>query len=211
MPWSLGGGVQWLEASGVGRETSTGFRMPVEGRMTSPFGYRVHPILGYRRMHTGIDFGAAYGTPIVASGPGTVASAGWDGGYGKAVRLNHGGGLLTLYGHMSRLAVAPGQQVAAGQVIGYVGSTGLSTGPHLHYELHRNGERIDPASFGTSPDHSCRASSSKRSGHGCAACSRFPAGAPPAPVQSASLVPARPAAPVSVPVPRPVTPRQGGW
>jgi murein DD-endopeptidase MepM/ murein hydrolase activator NlpD len=147
MPWSMGGGVQWLEASGVGRETSSGFRMPVQGRMTSPFGYRIHPILRYRRMHTGVDFGAPYGAPIVASANGQVASAGWDGGYGKAVRIDHGAGLTTLYGHMSRVAVAPGQAVAAGQVIGYIGSTGLSTGPHLHYELHRNGQRIDPASF----------------------------------------------------------------
>jgi murein DD-endopeptidase MepM/ murein hydrolase activator NlpD len=207
MPWSLGGGVQWLEASGVGRETSTGFRMPVQGRMTSPFGYRVHPILGYRRMHTGIDFGAAYGTPIVASGPGTVASAGWDGGYGKAVRLSHGGGLTTLYGHMSRLAVAPGQQVAAGQVIGYVGSTGLSTGPHLHYELHRNGERIDPASF----RHVTRSQLSGAELEAFRARMRsllaLPTGAAPAPAQSASLVPARPAAPV----PRPITARGDGW
>jgi murein DD-endopeptidase MepM/ murein hydrolase activator NlpD len=220
MPWSLGGGVQWLEAIGVGRETSTGFRMPVQGRMTSPFGYRIHPILRYRRMHTGIDFGAAYGAPIVASGPGTVSSAGWDGGYGKAVRLSHGGGLLTLYGHMSRLAVSPGQQVAAGQVIGYVGSTGMSTGPHLHYELHRNGQRIDPASF----RHVIRSQLSGAELEAFRARMRsllaLPVGAAPAPAQSAGISPIRPAAPVGRPVPRPVqppatprptAPRPGEW
>lgn len=147
MPWTIGGTAQWFEASGVGRETSTGFRMPVHGRMTSPFGRRVHPILRYVRMHQGIDFGAPYGAPIVAAASGQVVLAGWDGGYGRAVKVSHGGGLLTRYGHMSRIAVTPGQQVAAGQVIGYVGSTGMSTGPHLHYELHRNGVQIDPASF----------------------------------------------------------------
>jgi murein DD-endopeptidase MepM/ murein hydrolase activator NlpD len=147
MPWSTGGAVQWFEASGVGRESSSGFRMPVQGRVTSNFGYRTHPILGYRRMHTGMDFGAPHGAPIVATAAGHVASAGWYGGYGRTVQINHGSGLTTLYGHMSRLAVSPGQPVTAGQVIGYVGSTGFSTGPHLHYELHRNGQRIDPASF----------------------------------------------------------------
>lgn len=147
MPWPVGGSVQWFEASGVGRESSSGFRMPVHGRITSSFGYRTHPILGYRRMHTGVDFGAPYGAPVFATATGTVASAGWQGGYGRTVRISHGSGLTTLYGHMSRLAVSPGQQVAAGQVIGYVGSTGFSTGPHLHYELHRGGQRIDPMSF----------------------------------------------------------------
>jgi murein DD-endopeptidase MepM/ murein hydrolase activator NlpD len=147
MPWNVGGSIQWFEASGVGRETSSGFRMPVQGRMTSPYGYRIHPILRYRRLHTGIDFGAPYGAPIVAAASGRVVLAGWNGGYGKTVRIAHGNDLLTLYGHMSRIAVSPGQQVAAGQVIGYVGSTGMSTGPHLHYELHRGGERINPASF----------------------------------------------------------------
>jgi murein DD-endopeptidase MepM/ murein hydrolase activator NlpD len=139
--------VQWFEASGVGRESSSGFRMPVEGRVTSSFGYRTHPILGYRRMHTGMDFGAPYGAPVVAAAAGQVASAGWYGGYGRTVQISHGSGIATLYAHMSRLAVAPGQPVVAGQVIGYVGSTGFSTGPHLHYELHRNGQRVDPASF----------------------------------------------------------------
>ncbi len=147
MQWTIGGRSQWLEASGVGRESSNGFRMPVHGRVTSNFGRRVHPILRYARFHAGIDFGAPYGAPVMAAASGQVTSAGWQGGYGRAVKISHGGGIQTLYGHMSSLAVAPGQQVVAGQVIGHVGSSGFSTGPHLHYELHRNGTPIDPASF----------------------------------------------------------------
>jgi len=145
MQWTAGGETQWFEASGVGRQTG-GLQQPVPGRMTSGFGYRVHPILGYRRFHGGLDFGAAYGTPILAATDGRVAQAGWGGGYGKVVQLSHGGGLATRYGHMSRIAVTPGQTVRQGQVIGYVGSTGLSTGPHLHYEMFRNGQLVDPRS-----------------------------------------------------------------
>jgi len=145
MQWSTGGETQWFEASGVGRQTG-GLQQPVPGALTSGFGYRVHPILGYRRFHRGLDFGAAYGTPILAATDGRVAQAGWGGGYGKVVQLSHGGGLATRYGHMSRIAVAAGQSVRQGQVIGYVGSTGLSTGPHLHYEMFRNGQLVDPRS-----------------------------------------------------------------
>jgi murein DD-endopeptidase MepM/ murein hydrolase activator NlpD len=203
MQWSLGDSVQWLEASGVGRETSSGFRSPVQGRMTSPFGYRIHPILGYRRMHTGIDFGAAYGTPIVASADGRVASAGWDGGYGRAARISHGAGLLTLYGHMSRLAVSPGQQVAAGQVIGYVGSTGLSTGPHLHYELHRNGERIDPASFRHVSRSQLAGAELEAFRSRMRGLLSLPVGIAPGSPRTAAIAPVT-TVPVSRPVPRPV-------
>jgi murein DD-endopeptidase MepM/ murein hydrolase activator NlpD len=222
MPWSLGGSAQWFEASGVGRETSSGFRMPVAGRMTSPFGYRVHPILGYRKLHTGIDFGAAHGSPIVASAPGQVASAGWDGGYGRAVRINHGGGVLTLYGHMSRLAVSPGQSVAAGQVIGYVGSTGMSTGPHLHYEVHRNGQRINPASFSHVSRSALQGAELEAFRGRMRQLLALPTGAAPAqPVQASVVSPIRPTAPVPRPVsrpvqqpvapPRPAKPRPGEW
>jgi murein DD-endopeptidase MepM/ murein hydrolase activator NlpD len=107
---------------------------------------RRHPILGYRRMHSGMDFRAGYGTPIVAVADARVVSAGRAGGCGNAVRLDHGGGLATRYCHMSRMAVRAGQGVRRGQVIGYVGSTGLSTGPHLHYEMYRNGRAVNPAS-----------------------------------------------------------------
>jgi murein DD-endopeptidase MepM/ murein hydrolase activator NlpD len=113
--------------------------------MTSGFGMRRHPILGYTRMHAGIDFGAAYGSPIFAVADGVVGFAGRHGGHGNYVRLEHAGGLGTGYAHMSRIAVAPGVRVHAGQVIGYVGSTGLSTGPHLHFEAYRGAQTINPA------------------------------------------------------------------
>ncbi|WP_324697509.1 M23 family metallopeptidase [Novosphingobium sp. RL4] len=119
--------------------------MPVAGHMTSPYGKRRHPILGYVRMHAGIDYGAAYGSPIYAVADGVVNFAGRHGGHGNYVRLSHGGGLDTGYGHMSRIAVARGARVKAGQVIGYVGSTGLSTGPHLHFEAYRGGQTINPS------------------------------------------------------------------
>jgi hypothetical protein len=211
MPWSLGGAVQWFEASGVGRSSSTGFRMPVQGRQTSPFGYRVHPILRYRRLHTGIDFGAPPGSPIYASADGQVARAGWDGGYGNAVRLSHGGGILTLYGHMSRLAVSPGQRVVAGQVIGYVGSTGMSTGPHLHYEVHRNGQRVDPAGFRHESRSAIQGTELEAFRARMRGMLALPLGRPAGTVQSAS---APMVAPIARPVPasaRLAAPRPGEW
>jgi murein DD-endopeptidase MepM/ murein hydrolase activator NlpD len=105
---------------------------------------RRHPILGYVRMHAGVDFGAPFGSPIFAVSDGIVSFAGRHGGHGNYVRLEHGGGLGTGYGHMSRIAVSPGMKVQAGQVIGYVGSSGLSTGPHLHYEVYENGRTVNP-------------------------------------------------------------------
>jgi murein DD-endopeptidase MepM/ murein hydrolase activator NlpD len=142
MRWQNEG--RFYEASGVG-EQRRGLLAPVPGAVTSNFGMRRHPILGYTRMHAGIDFKAAYGTPIVAVSDGRVISAGRSGGCGIAVRLEHGGGLSTRYCHMSRMAVAAGMSVRRGQVIGYVGSTGLSTGAHLHYEMYRGGRVINPA------------------------------------------------------------------
>lgn len=124
--------------------SGAGLLSPVNGRITSLFGQRFHPILGYSRMHAGVDFGAAWGSPIVASAAGIVSYAGYHGGHGNYVRLEHGGGLGTGYGHMSRIAVSPGERVSAGEVIGYVGSTGLSTGPHLHYEMYRDGRTVNP-------------------------------------------------------------------
>lgn len=121
-----------------------GLMMPVAGRITSNFGLRRHPVLGYTRMHAGVDFGASWGSPIVAVASGVVSYAGRHGGHGNYVRLDHGGGLGSGYGHMSRIAVGPGAQVRAGQVIGYVGSTGLSTGPHLHYEVYQGGRTVNP-------------------------------------------------------------------
>ncbi|MBW8754679.1 MAG: M23 family metallopeptidase [Sphingomonadales bacterium] len=121
-----------------------GMIQPVNGHITSLYGLRRHPILGYVRMHSGVDFGAAWGSPIVAVSDGIVAFAGRHGGHGNYVRLEHGGGLGTGYGHMSRIAVSPGTKVHAGEVIGYVGSSGLSTGPHLHYEVYENGRTVNP-------------------------------------------------------------------
>jgi murein DD-endopeptidase MepM/ murein hydrolase activator NlpD len=135
---------RFYEASGVGEQRS-GLLQPVPGRITSGYGSRRHPILGYRRMHAGIDFKASYGTPIYAVSDGTVTYAGRHGGHGNYVKLSHGGGLGTGYAHMSRIAVANGSRVRRGQVIGYVGSTGLSTGPHLHYEMYRNGATVNPS------------------------------------------------------------------
>lgn len=135
---------QFYDAAGEG-VVQEGLIAPVPGRVTSRYGMRRHPILGYRRMHAGLDFRARHGTPIYAVTDGTVNYAGRNGGYGNYVRIRHGGGLATGYAHMSRIAVRNGEKVRRGQVIGYVGSTGLSTGPHLHYEMYRNGQTIDPS------------------------------------------------------------------
>ena len=114
-------------------------------RVSSRFGARYHPILRAVRAHNGIDLAAPAGTAIRATRTGLVAKADWHGGYGLLVSLKHADGVETQYGHMSRLAVKAGQTVQRGQVIGYVGSTGMSTGPHLHYEVRVNGRAIDPA------------------------------------------------------------------
>jgi murein DD-endopeptidase MepM/ murein hydrolase activator NlpD len=145
LKWTSGDNAQWFEASGVG-ESRGSMSRPVNGNMTSGFGYRRHPILGYRKMHSGIDFGAPHGAPIYSATDGVIAYAGRKGGYGNFVQVNHGGGIATGYGHMSRIVARPGQRVRQGQIIGYVGSTGLSTGPHLHYELYRNGATVNPLS-----------------------------------------------------------------
>jgi murein DD-endopeptidase MepM/ murein hydrolase activator NlpD len=120
---------------------------PNDGAITSGFGWRRHPILGYSRFHAGIDFGASYGSTIRAADSGTVIFAGWYGGYGYTVVINHGGSIATLYGHTSKLYVREGQTVQQGEAIAAVGSTGLSTGPHLHFEVRKNGEPVDPASY----------------------------------------------------------------
>lgn len=140
-----GGEGLFFEASGMGAQR-TGLIMPVVGRITSNFGARRHPVLGYTRMHAGVDFGAPHGAPIYAVGDAKVAYSGWHGGHGNYVKLDHGGGFATAYAHMSRISVPNGARVNAGQVIGYVGSTGLSTGPHLHYELYQNGRAVNPLS-----------------------------------------------------------------
>ena len=120
---------------------------PVPGGVSSGFGYRVHPIFGTRRMHTGWDMSARAGDPIHAAGDGVVVSAGVRGGYGNAVVIDHGGGIATLYAHQSSMAVSAGQKVSQGQVIGYVGCTGYCTGPHLHFEVRVNGRPVDPGGY----------------------------------------------------------------
>jgi murein DD-endopeptidase MepM/ murein hydrolase activator NlpD len=134
---------------GGGAPPSNGgpFQWPCNGSVGSGFGYRVHPITGASRMHTGVDMSCGNGTPIGAAGAGVVQAAGWQGGYGNAVVIDHGNGLATLYGHQSSLAVSVGQSVSAGQTIGYVGSTGFSTGPHLHWEVWVNGTPVDPMGY----------------------------------------------------------------
>jgi murein DD-endopeptidase MepM/ murein hydrolase activator NlpD len=118
--------------------------MPAQGPITSYFGYRYHPILHFTRFHAGVDIGAGWGSPIVAAADGQVAAAGWGGGYGREVQIAHGGGLTSIYGHMSEVVAQPGNYVHAGQLIGYVGSSGLSTGPHLHFEVRQGGQPVNP-------------------------------------------------------------------
>ena len=138
-----------LQAAGDGPTVGDGtFIRPVPGPVTSPFGYRTDPITGATAFHSGLDFGAPCGTPIKAAGTGSVVSAGFNsGGYGNMTLINHGNGLATLYGHQSSIIVSAGQSVTQGQVIGYVGSTGKSTGCHLHFEVRVNGSPVDPTGY----------------------------------------------------------------
>ena len=145
--WAIGGKASWVDAATAGKvQAASAMVWPVNARITSTFGRRYHPILHFSRMHKGIDFGAAWGTPIHAAADGQVSRAGWAGGYGRQVRIDHGGGLATSYSHMSRMIVAAGSLVRQGQVIGYVGTSGLSTGAHLHYEVLRGGQAVNPMS-----------------------------------------------------------------
>jgi murein DD-endopeptidase MepM/ murein hydrolase activator NlpD len=118
----------------------------VAAKFTSGFGTRYHPILGYSRPHTGVDWAAPIGTPIFASGNGTIIKAGWDSGYGRRIEIQHANGYITTYNHLSGFArgSTEGARVRQGQVIGYLGQTGLATGPHLHYEIMVNGHFVDP-------------------------------------------------------------------
>ena len=125
------------------------YRKPVIGEVefTSGFGVRSDPFLGRPAMHTGLDFRAATGDPVRATANGKVASSGWMGGYGRMVEIDHGNGLSTRYGHLSEISVKVGDNIKIGQIIGAVGSTGRSTGPHLHYETRIDGDAVDPQKF----------------------------------------------------------------
>ena len=142
-PGGSGGGGGGGTATGTG---SFGWPVPSCTYITSKFGPRYHPVTGaYQSTHTGLDIGASHGATIVASDGGTVTTAGEKGGYGNCVMIDHGNGYYTLYGHMSSIAVSVGQSVSKGDTIGYVGSTGVSTGPHCHFEIRVNGVCTDPA------------------------------------------------------------------
>ena len=130
----------------IGGSTGT-MVWPAEGEITSPFGWRVHPIFGTQRLHTGIDIGADYGDATRAADGGVVIHSDWMGGYGNAVIIDHGNGISTLYAHNSQLLVSEGQTVAKGQTVARVGSTGYSTGPHLHFEVRQNGTPVNPLNF----------------------------------------------------------------
>ncbi|AWB09582.1 peptidase M23 family [Thermodesulfobium acidiphilum] len=135
----------FLRNLGSGPRVGTGrFIWPASGPITSPFGPRFDPYLHVQSFHTGIDIGAEYGSPIVAADSGRVVYSGWYDGYGKAIIIDHGGGVSTLYAHASRLIAYVGENVRQGQVIGYVGDTGYATGPHLHFEIRINGKPVNP-------------------------------------------------------------------
>lgn len=123
------------------------FIWPVSGPITSPFGYRTHPIFGTQIFHSGVDVGVDSGTPVAAADSGVVIEADWLGGYGYAVIIDHGNGLSTVYAHNSELIVSPGQAVSQGQTIAYSGSTGYSTGPHVHFEVRENGTPVEPLNY----------------------------------------------------------------
>jgi murein DD-endopeptidase MepM/ murein hydrolase activator NlpD len=140
------GSVEFFDDAGRSLKKFLMRKPMTEGELRSGFGYRRHPILGYTKMHTGVDWASRIGTPIMAAGNGTVLKSEWDSGYGRRIEVQHTNGYVTAYSHLSRFGrgIAPGARVRQGQVIGYVGSTGLSTGPHLHYEIVVNGRFVDP-------------------------------------------------------------------
>ena len=131
-------------AADLTKESGQGFIMPIEGRLTSPFGLRKHPIFGMVRQHNGVDFGCVRGQPIWAAKAGKVIFAGLKSGYGNVVLIEHEGPVITLYAHQQELLVSAGHRIEKGEVLGRCGATGWSTGPHLHFEVRTGGEAKDP-------------------------------------------------------------------
>ena len=144
--WTVDGQSGWFDPDSP-QQRVDGFKQPVSGRMTSAFGYRIHPILRFGRFHQGVDFGAAKGTPVFAAADGVVLGAGWNGGHGRQVRLAHSDGVSTSYSHLSEIIALPGTRIRRGQLVGLVGSSGFSTGAHLHFEVRRHGQPVDPLTF----------------------------------------------------------------
>jgi murein DD-endopeptidase MepM/ murein hydrolase activator NlpD len=128
----------------LGKAWHGNFMRPVSGRITCPFGMRFHPISGRYELHTGVDIACPIGTPVHAAAGGVVIVARWNTAYGNMVIIDHGGGVTTLYGHNSRLAVSAGQTIRQGQIIAYSGSTGWSTGPHCHFQVNKHGTPVNP-------------------------------------------------------------------
>ncbi|WP_347302287.1 M23 family metallopeptidase [Croceibacterium sp. TMG7-5b_MA50] len=150
--WQQSGAVQTAAASGLAiaptQRVSVPSRMPLDAmRLSSNYGMRSHPVIGGRRQHNGVDLAAPTGTPVYAPADGLVSRADAWGSYGNYIALEHGGDLQTRFGHLSGFAVTAGERVTKGQLIGYVGSTGRSTGPHLHYEVRVAGEPVDPRPY----------------------------------------------------------------
>ena len=135
------------ESGGSDSSGGGSWTLPVHAPLSSPFGMRFHPILHRMELHTGDDLAASYGTPIHAAKGGTVLYAGWKTGFGNTIIIDVGNGLTTLYGHTSKMGVSPGEHVNAGQYIGNVGSSGWATGPHLHFEIRKNGSPINPMPY----------------------------------------------------------------
>lgn len=139
--------IRRIQSGGKPSISSGAMMWPISGPITSEYGWRTHPIFGTARYHSGLDIGADYGEHVAAADNGVVIYADWMGGYGKAVIIDHGGGISTLYGHNSELLVREGQTVVKGQTIAYAGSTGYSTGPHVHFEVRKNGEPVNPMEY----------------------------------------------------------------
>ena len=151
---ALSSEIQRLQAAAAAKNGGTtkapgaySWPCPSSRKITSNYGYRVHPISGVKKLHTGMDIGASYGADVTAAAGGTVIMSKYYGGYGNCIIIDHGGGVSTLYGHMSSLVAKNGQKVTAGQTIGKIGSTGNSTGNHLHFEVRINGSTVNPASY----------------------------------------------------------------